>query len=89
MLAGQTGWERTELCPGGFKPGEGFDLTGPVFLLALRHVFLFFTFLQKREPQSWGVSIHGSPNPLHQYGQTDGLKIGFWGNILCSWGLWG
>lgn len=75
------------MCPGGFKPGVGFDLTGLVFLLALRHFFFFFSLPMGERAPKLG-SICGSPNPLRQYGQIDGLKIGFWGNIVCSW-FWG
>lgn len=57
MLAGKREWERTELCPGGFQLGVGFDLTGLLFLLALRHFFIFFTFLWEREPQILGVAV--------------------------------
>lgn len=78
-LAGQREWERTELCPVGFKPGVGSDLTGLAFLLALRSVFIFFCLVADERASKLG-SIRGSPNPLRQYGQTDdGLKIGFWG----------
>lgn len=58
----------------------GFDHPGILFFLALRHVLIFFAFLQKRAPKL--RSIRGSPNLLHQYGQIDRFKTGFWGNIL-------